>query len=351
MLQQQIHPPRTPSLPVPRHAAILAASQRCESQRRRFQVAQAAVFDVSVCLSPLLQQIRLWRAAVCSCMQHHKPWSGYEYTIGAMHNPPGSCPLLLPPPPTPKNTPMQTCTLVAVAQNVGHGLSFYEVGQFMNSLVQQELTGEPQHRRLGLVQRRQPGQLLAGRKVATRALTYTTLPAAAPLLLCPVADVSPTTCVAVLAAGLLTSVSPCTLSVLPLTIGYIAGYAGDGDNSQQQQQQQSEPECCSSSNSSAAEQPRQQQPQQVQDAAVPVRPPPPTANSNSSSRSSSSSLTVQAVCFSLGLASSLAALGVVSSSVGRAYGSIGAGLPSLVALVAIVMGLNLLEVREGGDRL
>lgn len=62
-------------------------------------------------------------------------------------------------------------------------------------------------------------------------------------------------------------------------------------------------------------------------------------------------MTVQAVCFSLGLASSLAALGVVSSSLGRAYGSIGSGLPSVVALVAIVMGLNLLEVGvapEGG---
>jgi cytochrome c-type biogenesis protein len=55
-------------------------------------------------------------------------------------------------------------------------------------------------------------------------------------------------------------------------------------------------------------------------------------------------LTLQAVCFSLGLASSLATLGVVSTSLGRAYGSIGPGLPSLVAVVAIVMGLNLLEV-------
>jgi hypothetical protein len=36
---------------------------------------------------------------------------------------------------------------------------------------------------------------------------------------------------------------------------------------------------------------------------------------------------------------------VVSSSLGRAYGQIGSGLPSVVALVAIVMGLNLLEVR------
>jgi hypothetical protein len=33
--------------------------------------------------------------------------------------------------------------MIAVAQNLGQGgVSFYEVGQFMNGLVQQELTGE-----------------------------------------------------------------------------------------------------------------------------------------------------------------------------------------------------------------
>lgn len=46
------------------------------------------------------------------------------------------------------------------------------------------------------------------------------------------AGLSPVTYIAVLAAGLLTSLSPCTLSVLPLTIGYIGGYSDAGSSSQ-----------------------------------------------------------------------------------------------------------------------
>ena len=55
---------------------------------------------------------------------------------------------------------------------------------------------------------------------------------------------------------------------------------------------------------------------------------------------------MQALCFSAGLASTLAALGVASSAAGRAYGAgIGDGaIPLVVAVVAILMGLNLLEV-------
>lgn len=51
----------------------------------------------------------------------------------------------------------------------------------------------------------------------------------------------------------------------------------------------------------------------------------------------------RAVAFSLGLATTLAALGIVSTYVGKAYGQIGSGLPIAVSLIAIVMGLNLLE--------
>jgi cytochrome c-type biogenesis protein len=86
-------------------------------------------------------------------------------------------------------------------------------------------------------------------------------------------------------AGLLTSLTPCMLSMLPITIGYIGGYETQG---------------------------------RLQAAA-------------------------QSTWFSLGLATTLAALGIVAATVGRVYGQVGIGLPIIVSLIAIIMGLNLLE--------
>jgi cytochrome c-type biogenesis protein len=89
----------------------------------------------------------------------------------------------------------------------------------------------------------------------------------------------------IFAAGLLTSLTPCMLSMLPLTIGYIGGYE---------------------------------------------------------TKSRLEAVT-QSTWFALGLATTLAGLGIVAGLVGQVYGKIGIGLPIFVSLVAIVMGLNLLE--------
>lgn len=86
-------------------------------------------------------------------------------------------------------------------------------------------------------------------------------------------------------AGLLTSLTPCMLSMLPIMVGYMGGYEAKG---------------------------------RLQGI-------------------------FQASWFALGLATTLAALGLVAGVVGRVYGQIGIGLPIIVSILAILMGLNLLE--------
>lgn len=86
-------------------------------------------------------------------------------------------------------------------------------------------------------------------------------------------------------AGLLTSLTPCTLSMLPITMGYIGGY--EAKNRWQG--------------------------------------------------------TVQSIWFALGLSTTLAGLGIGAALLGRIYGKVGTGLGLVVSVVAILMGLYLLE--------
>jgi cytochrome c-type biogenesis protein len=90
----------------------------------------------------------------------------------------------------------------------------------------------------------------------------------------------------IFAAGLLTSLTPCMLSMLPITIGYLGAYESQS---------------------------------RLQGA-------------------------LQSLWFALGLATTLAGLGIAAASLGKIYGQIGVGLPIFVSIVAILMGLNQLEL-------
>lgn len=99
----------------------------------------------------------------------------------------------------------------------------------------------------------------------------------------------PFTIALVFSGGLLTSLGPCSLSLLPVTLAYLAGFGDNGGT-------------------------------------LPVGRLP----------------WQRSVSFAAGIVSALVILGGGSALLGRLYGSLPSQIPMLVALVAVLMGLNLL---------
>jgi cytochrome c-type biogenesis protein len=104
----------------------------------------------------------------------------------------------------------------------------------------------------------------------------------------------PATLALVFGGGLLTSLGPCSLSLLPVTLAYLAGFGGRDDPG------------------------------------------------GGRSPDLAATAWLRSLCFASGIVAALVLLGLASGLLGRLYGQIPGLIPTLVALIAVLMGLNLL---------
>ena len=130
-------------------------------------------------------------------------------------------------------------------------------------------------------------------------------------------QLTPASALVLYAAGLLTSLTPCCLAMLPLTIGFIGGL---------EEEVAATADCCTDGGAAPAA-----------DGAAAAAP------------AVGGSMLVPAAAFAAGLSCALTAFGVAASSFGALYGSVGDGalasaLPVVLSLLICGMGLNLLKV-------
>lgn len=133
-------------------------------------------------------------------------------------------------------------------------------------------------------------------------------------------QLTPASALVLYAAGLLTSLTPCCLAMLPLTIGFIGGL---------EEEAAATADCCTDGGAAPAA-----------DGAAAVAAAAPAVGGG---------LLVPAAAFAAGLSCALTAFGVAASSFGALYGSVGDGalasaLPVVLSLLICGMGLNLLKV-------
>ena len=132
-------------------------------------------------------------------------------------------------------------------------------------------------------------------------------------------QLTPASALVLYAAGLLTSLTPCCLAMLPLTIGFIGGL---------EEEVAATADCCTDGGAA------------------------PAADGGAAAAAAPAvggGLLVPAAAFAAGLSCALTAFGVAASSFGALYGSVGDGalasaLPVVLSLLICGMGLNLLKV-------